>query len=145
MDEDGNIQVPSTTFTWTIEEIDPVTAIGDLIAEIGDVDDMSNGVKQSLISQLRVALRFVSGDNTANDFISCKELDTFAALVKNFEDKGRLPTDEADDLIQQAQMIKDAIGYFTSSAMQANEVAAEDAAIYDAIPNANGNTHLRER
>jgi hypothetical protein len=59
-----------------------------------------------------------------NDVLACGTMNKFIATVDRLEDKGRLTEMQADDLIQQAQAIKDAIGCFSSNAMQANEAAA---------------------
>jgi hypothetical protein len=121
VDESGNKQVPPTTFTWTIQEaVDPATAIQDLIMDIRTLDGVNFFVKLVLISQLRFALFFV---NNGNDVSACGTMNTFIATVTSLENSGRLTEAQADDLIQQAQAIRDAIGCFSSNAMQANEAA----------------------
>lgn len=128
IDEAGNRPVAPTTYTSTNiqEEVDPVTAIQDLITEIGDIDGVPNGVQQSLISQLKVALRFISDENAANDHITCNKLNTFTTKVTGFESDGLLTAEQADELRQQWRVIldTDAIGCSSSNAMQVNEAAA---------------------
>lgn len=121
-----------------LTEIDPVTAIQDLITDIADLDGVLNGIKQSLISQLEVALRFVNDDRTSNDFISCVRMDTFAALVNIFENRGFLTDELADDLIQQAQVIKDSIGCSSSGAAAA-DITRSSASSHSSIDSENTN------
>jgi len=111
VDNDGNRQVPPTTFTWTVEEeIDPVTAIQDLISDIRSLNGVNFGVKISLITQLRLALIFVSDNNPSNDFISCALMTSFTTSVNTLQTRGFLTEAQATDLLQQAQAIQNAIG-----------------------------------
>lgn len=123
------IQIPQ-------EEDDPVTAIQDQITDTESLEGVPNGVKQSLISQLRNALRFVSDDSTSNDFISCERMDNFVALVNTFENRGFLTEAQADDLLQQAEAIKDTIGCSNSgtSSAQDSDIAAGTAMTSTRLP-----------
>lgn len=82
-----------------------------------NLNGVNLGVKMSLTAHLRVASTFISDNNPSNDFIACRVMKTFVASVNTFEDRGRLTEDE---LLQQAQVINDAIGCSTSSSAAAD-------------------------
>jgi hypothetical protein len=130
LDNNGDRQVPPTRFTWTMQEaVDPTTAIEDLIMDIRTLDGVNFFVKLVLISQLRIALIFVSDSSTANDFISCGAMNSFIATVNAYENRGRLTEAQADNLIQQAEVIREAIGCTFSSAQEAGAVEAASEAV----------------
>jgi hypothetical protein len=92
-----------------------------LITDIRNLDGVNFFVKVVLISQLRVTLFFV---NSGNDVLACGTMNTFIASVDRLEERGRLT--EADNLIQQAQVVKNAIGCGSiSSVMQAETAETE--------------------
>jgi len=140
-DEARNRPVAPTTYTWTNvqEEVDPVSAIQDLITEIGDIDGVPNGVQQSLISQLNVALRFISDDNTANDHITCNKLNTFATKVTDFESDGLLTAEQADELLQQGRIIldSDAIGCSSASNVMRADTTSTTPATHSSLSSDN--------
>jgi hypothetical protein len=67
-------------------------------------------VETALITQLRVALIFVSDSNPSNDFISCAIMDRFSASVNILATRGLLTDAKATDLLQQTQEVKNVIG-----------------------------------
>lgn len=119
VDELGNREVPPIRFTWTIEEIDPATAIRDLTVDARTLSGVNFGVKATLMTQLRLALNIVSDNNPSNDFSSCALMNAFTTSVNTFRSQGLLTAAQAADLLQQAQEIKNAIGCTASSTASA--------------------------
>ena len=115
------------TFTGDVEcivSIDPVTAIENLIMDVRTLDGVNFLTKIVLNSHLRFALLFL---NSGHDVIACGTMDSFIKSANAYENRGRLTEIQADDLVQQAQVIKEAIGCGGGSAsnvIQANEAAA---------------------
>jgi hypothetical protein len=117
----ANFGSDSVSVIQTPQEVDPSTAVEELIMDIRTLDGVGFFTKLVLISQLKFALFFV---NNGNDVLACGTMNSFINTVDRLEDRGRLTMSEADDLIQQAQAIKDAIGCFGSSPMQAADEGA---------------------
>ncbi|MGC1132575.1 MAG: hypothetical protein WA941_07120 [Nitrososphaeraceae archaeon] len=67
-------------------------------------------MKFYLIPQLRLALMFASDNNPLNDFVSCARMSAFSSSVSTFQTRGLLTAAQADDLLQQAQAIKNTMG-----------------------------------
>ena len=59
-----------------------------------------------------------------NDVLACGTMNSFINIVDRLEDRGRLTMAQADDLIIQTEAIKDALGCFRSSSMQAADEGA---------------------
>lgn len=111
IDNDGNRQVPPTTFTWTVEEdIDPAMAIRELILDVITLSGVNSNVLVTLMTQLRLALNIVSDNNPSNDFNACALLNAFTTSVNTFQSQGLLAAAQATDLLQEAQAIQNAIG-----------------------------------
>ena len=72
---------------------------------------------------------FVSDSSAANDFISCGTMNAFIATVNAYENRGRLTEAQTNDLIQQAEVIKEAIGCTFSSAQQTGAMEAASEAV----------------
>ena len=105
------------TFTGNVEcivQIDPATALEELIVDVRSLEGVNFLTKVVLSSQLRLALFYV---NIGTDFLACGTMDSFIASVNAYENRGRLTEMQADDLIQQAQFIRGVIGCLSSHAV----------------------------
>ncbi len=141
----ANFGSDSVTVIQTPQEVDPAIAIEELITDIRTLDGVNFFVKLVLISQLRIALIFVSDSSAANDFISCGAMNAFISSVNAYEDRGRLTEAQADDLIQQAQAIREAIGCTFSTVQQTGAMDAASEAVEDLTtgsPNPNHSSHF---
>jgi YVTN family beta-propeller protein len=127
LDNNGDRQAPPTRFTWTVQEaVDPATAIEELIMDVRTLDGVNFLTKIVLNSQLRLALFYV---NIGTDFLACGTMNSFINTVNFYESRGRLTGMQADDLIQQAQAIQDAIGCGVGNTLNAQEADAADASL----------------
>jgi len=125
----ANFESDSVSVIQIPQQVDPATAIQELIVDVRTLDDVNFFVKLVLISQLRIALIFVSDSSTANEFISCGAMNAFIATVSAYENRGRLTEAQADRLIQQAEVIRESIGCIFSSAQQTDAVEAASEAV----------------
>ena len=91
------------------------------MADVRSLDGVNFLTKIVLNSQLRLALFYV---NIGSDFLACGTMNSFIASVNAYENRGRLTEAQADDLIQQAQTIRDAIGCGVGNTLSAQEADA---------------------
>lgn len=94
----------------SLPSLTPPEAIQNLIQTVINLDNVNFGIKIALITQLRIALTFVSDSYSSNDFISCAIMDRFSASVNILATRGLLTTAQATDLMQQTQEVKNVIG-----------------------------------
>jgi len=111
--EDNNIDlVPDDASTsFTCEVIPPQLAVQNLIDTIDNMD-ISRGTTASLEATLNAAVRQLDRNN---DESACSQLDIFLNKVDVRENNGRLTSQQATDLRQQASTIQEAIGCTDSS------------------------------
>ena len=98
----------STSFTC--EVIPPQQAVQELIDTIDNMD-LSRGTTVSLEATLNAAVRQLDRNN---DEAACSQLDAFLNKVDVRENNGRLTSQQATDLRQQATAIQEALGCTTS-------------------------------
>lgn len=92
------------------DEQTPVERIGDLRETINNMD-IPDRLKRSLLGPLTNIERILTDDDPSNDADTCSRLDDFITSVNDkSRTQGGLTQQQAEELINQAEAIKEAIG-----------------------------------
>ena len=93
------------------EDETPAEAVDSLISDIENLgDDVPQGTKTSLTAPLRQVSYILTDDNSDNDRSACNRLNAFINQANAAEGRGDITQEQADDLINQAEEIREAIG-----------------------------------
>lgn len=114
---DSGEPAASTTYEWTNTECDepepektPVELVQDLKSTINSMT-ISKSLKTSLLAPLTNAEKLLTDNDPTNDADACVKLNDFITSVNNKTGtRGGLTSAQAEELINQAQAIKEAIG-----------------------------------